>query len=153
MNSVLRGSILYESDMYYNLKESELRELEKIEEDYLRKVFKTTKGCPISQIYLEIGQTPARFEIQKLRLLFLKTILEESEQSLLSRFFHHQLEEPTKGDWASQCMSDLKKLRITESLTEIKKMSKQKFTDILNKRIKENALTYLKGKRKVKEKR
>ena len=95
MNSVLRGSILYTSDMYYNLKESELRELENIEEDYLRKVFKTTKGCPISQIYLEIGQTPARFEIQKLRLLFLKTILEESEQSLLSRFFHLQLEEPT----------------------------------------------------------
>ena len=31
-------------------------------------------------------------------------------------------------------------------------MSKQKFTDILNKRIKENALTYLKGKRKSKGK-
>ena len=45
-------------------------------------------------------------------------------------------------------MSDMKKLRITESLTEIKKMSKQKFTDILNKR----KCPYLKGKRKSKGK-
>ena len=99
MNSMLRPSILYASDMYYNLKESELRKLEQIEEGFLRKIFKTTKGCPISQLYLEIGVAPARFEIQKLRLLYLKYILEQSEDSLLSKFFHLQLDEPTRGDW------------------------------------------------------
>ena len=66
MNSMLRGSILYACEMYYNLKEGELRQIERIEEGYLRKVFKTTKGCPITQLYLEIGQIPACFEIQKI---------------------------------------------------------------------------------------
>ena len=75
MNSMLRGSILYACEMYYNLKEGELRQIERIEEGYLRKVFKTTKGCPITQLYLEIGQIPARFEIQKMRLLYLKCIV------------------------------------------------------------------------------
>ena len=42
LNSMLRGSILYAADMYYNLKESELRQIERIEEGYLRKIFKTT---------------------------------------------------------------------------------------------------------------
>ena len=88
MNIMLRGSILYASDMYYDLKERELCQIERIEENFLRKVLKTTKGCPIIQMYLELGQFPARFEIQKLRLLFLKTILEQDDDSNLKTFFN-----------------------------------------------------------------
>ena len=65
MNSMLRGTILYASDMYYNLKESELRHIERIEESFLRTVLQTSNGCPIVQLYLEMGQIPARFEIKK----------------------------------------------------------------------------------------
>ena len=41
---MLRGSILYASETYYNLTEKQLRSIEKIEEEYLRKILKTTKG-------------------------------------------------------------------------------------------------------------
>ena len=82
-NIILRSSILYASEAYYNLKEHEIRALEKIEEHYLRKLFQTTKGCPISQLYLEAGQYPARFEIIRRRLLFFKTILNENPDSLI----------------------------------------------------------------------
>ena len=68
MNVMIRSSILYASDMYYQLKETEVRQLERIEESYLRQVLKTTKGCPINQLYLCLGQYPARFEIQKMRM-------------------------------------------------------------------------------------
>ena len=44
--------------MYYNLKETDLRQIERIEEEFLRKILKTTKGCPIMQLYLEVGQHP-----------------------------------------------------------------------------------------------
>ena len=60
-NVMLRGSVLYASKTYYNLTETHLRTIEKIEEEYLRKILKTKKSCPISQIYLETGQWPARF--------------------------------------------------------------------------------------------
>lgn len=152
MNSMLRPSILYACDMYYDMKESELRQLEQIEEGFLRKILKTFRGCPISQLYLEIGQTPARFEIQKMRLLYLKYILEQSEETLLRKFFQLQIEEPTKGDWGSQCVIDLKELEITETFDEIKEMSKTKFTRLLKSRIEVNALKYLKNKRKSKGK-
>ena len=153
MNSMLRPSILYACDMYYDMKESELRKLEQIEEGFLRKILKTSKGCPISQLYLDIGQTPARFEIQKMRLLYLKYILEQSEEALLRKFFQLQIDEPTKGDWGSQCVIDLKELEITETFIEIKEMSKTKFTRLLKSRIEVNALKYLKKKRKIKEKK
>ena len=143
MNVMLRGSILYASEMYYSLKEMELRKIERIEEGYLRKIQNTTKGCPISQHYLEVGQYPARFEIQKMRVLYLKYILEEDEDSSLKKFLMLQLQEPSKGDWASTCMSDLKELNITQTFEEIKLMTKYKFSKMLKVKIRENALIYL----------
>ena len=74
MNVMLRGSILYACEMYYNLKESEIRQIERIEEHFMRKVLNTSKGCPIVQKYLTLGHIPAWFEIQKMRLMFMKKI-------------------------------------------------------------------------------
>ena len=147
LNVMVRSSILYASEMYYDLKETEVRQLERIEEGYLRQVLNTSKGCPISQIYLAVGHIPARFEIQKMRLLYLKYILEEDDSSLISKFFRLQVELPTKGDWASTCSNDLKELGITKSLKEIKSMSKSQFTNILKESVKRNAFKYLINKK------
>jgi hypothetical protein len=124
-----------------------VRHLERFEETYLRKVLNTTKGCPITQLYLAVGHTPARFEIQKMRLLYLKYILEEDDTSLLSKFFKLQLEFPTKGDWATTCMNDLKELNILNSLEEIKLMSKHAFTKMLKENGRKNAFQYLISKK------
>ena len=58
MNTMLRSIILYGCETYYNLKEGEIRQLERIEEGFLRELLKTSKGCPIAQLYLEVGQAP-----------------------------------------------------------------------------------------------
>ena len=97
---MLRSSILYASETYYNLKETELRQIERIEENYMRQLLKTSRGCPISKIYLELGQIPARFDIFKLRLYFLKDILNQEEDSLMFKFLQLKIQNPSKGDWA-----------------------------------------------------
>ena len=81
LNAILRPSILYACDMCYNLKETKLWHLERIEESYLRKVLNTTKICPIVQLYLEMGLTPGRVNIKKTRLLYLQYILQQSEDT------------------------------------------------------------------------
>ena len=63
MNVMLRSSILYACETYYNLKETEIRQIERIEESFMRQLIETTKGCPINQIYLELGHPPARYDI------------------------------------------------------------------------------------------
>jgi hypothetical protein len=143
MNVILRGSILYAGECYYNLTEIQLRSIERIEEKYLRKILKTSKGCPIVQIYLECGQWPARFELQKMRCLFLKQILQQDENSQVYKFFQLQLNQPVKGDWVSTCLEDLSQLKINKSLEEIKQISENKFKSLLKTRIKENAFEYL----------
>ena len=82
--------------------------MERMEESHLRHVLKTSKGCPITELYLSVGQNPARFELQKMRLLYIKCILHEEEISLISEFVYIQLDEATKGDWVSTCLNDLK---------------------------------------------
>ena len=103
---ILRPTILYAADMYYSMKENEYRQLERIEEEYLRKIVRTTKGCPLSNLYLEFGYLPARFEIIKMRLLYFKYILEQPEKSNIRKMLNLQFEKPSSGDWASTCMSD-----------------------------------------------
>ena len=51
----------------------------------MRRIFDTTWGCPVTQFYFELGQIPAMFEVQKMRLLYLKYILEQAEESFRSQ--------------------------------------------------------------------
>ena len=143
MNAILRPSILYAAECYYNITEGQLRRIERIEEKYLRKVFKTSRSCPIIQMYLEAGQWPARFELQKMRCLFLKQILNQDENSQVVRFFYLQLNQPVRNDWVSTCMEDLKKLEIFLAIDDLKNMNDVKFKKLVKSRIKENAFKYL----------
>ena len=68
------------------------------------------------------------------------------------QFFYLQIEQPTRGDWASTCLKDLTELRIDESLEEIKQMTKLKFNKLLKQRINENAVKYLTEKQGTKGK-
>ena len=45
LNSLLRSSILFAAEAMYNVKEIEYRHIERIEEDMIRQIFKTGKGC------------------------------------------------------------------------------------------------------------
>ena len=61
MNTMLNSSILYASETYHNLKET--------------------------QLYLTLGQIPACFSIIKIRMPFLKYILDEDDDDILGLKF------------------------------------------------------------------
>ena len=150
LNVFIRSSILYACETYYDLSETQIRILERIEEGFLRKIFHTTTGCPISQLYLEAGHVPARYAIKKARLLFLKTILEENESSTIKKFLMLQFEKPSKGDWAGSCIQDLKDLEIDLTLDEIRTISKYTYKALIKKSIHNKAFEYLIAKRRSK---
>ena len=147
MNVILRGTILYGTELFYNLKENELRKIERIEEQFMRKILRTTKGCPITSLYLTLGQIPARFAILKMRLLFFKYILIQPEESNIYRMLKLQLANPTRGDWASSCIKDLEIINFKITLNKIKSMKKKEFTKILKEKVEKASLKYLLEKR------
>jgi hypothetical protein len=108
LNSLLRSSILYAAEIMYNVKENEIRLLERVEEHMLRKLFKTGQGCPIYQLYFESGHCPARYQVKRMKLVFYQYILKQEDNSLLFRFLMAQKEEPRRGDWYSETQKILK---------------------------------------------
>ena len=147
MNVMLRSSILHASECYYNMKEKEIRQLERIEENFMRQLLKTKKSCPINQLYTELGQVPARFDIIKLRLFFLKYILNQDPESSIYKMYQLQLEFPKRGDWVSTCKKNLEELKLPLSNQEIRSMPKKVFMDLIRKKCKIRAYEYLMSKR------
>ena len=151
-NSILRPTLLYACETYYDLVESEVRQLERIEESYLRLAFNTSRSCPISQLYLETNQYPLRFEIMKYRILFLKYICSQNEDSILRKFINLQLSRPIKGDFPSVIKRDLKYLNMDISFNEIKEMKLSTIKSALKNAIHKRAFSYLMSKQKSKGK-
>lgn len=143
---MLRGSILYSVETYYNLKEDEIRTIEKIEESYMRNLLETKNGCNLALLYIELGHQPARFQIYKMQILYLHHILNQNETSLLLQFVKTQQKYPVKGDWFSQVMSAVKLLEITLSLEEIQVLKKDKLKKILKTQIEKKSIDYLQKK-------
>lgn len=72
--------------------------------------------------------------------------MHEKPDSLIHKFLQLQFENPTRGDWTSCCLQDLKDLKIGMSLEEIKIMTENKFKNLLKESIKQRAVEYLTGK-------
>ena len=147
MNCLLRRSILYSAETLYNLNEREMREFEKIEEGYLRELVGTGQKCPISQLYLEVGQYPARFDIFKIQILFYHYIINQDEKSLIFRFLQAQKDSPTKGDWFSIVKSNMLFINFSMTDEQMKHTTKYKLKKILKEKIETKAFQYLQNMR------
>ena len=66
--SLLRGSLLYAAEAMVNLKEKEIKLIEKSEEATLRDLLKTEFSAPRHLLYLELGIIPARYVIKQKKL-------------------------------------------------------------------------------------
>ena len=152
LNSLLRSSILYAAETYYNLSERNLRMLEIIEEDCLRKLLETGSECPIALLYLETGQLPARFHYQIMMLNFLKYILQQDLNSLISKFFRAQNEHPTNSDWVSNVKKILLSIKLYMTFEDIKFMKMNQFKKIVENKVRKAAFTYFLAKIKSKGK-
>ena len=103
LNSLLRSSILYAGETYYNLSEKDLRMIEAIEEECLSKIVKTGQKCPRVLLYLETGHHPARFQIFRMMLNFLKYILDQEKKFPCFKIFHGSERKPKQRGLGELC--------------------------------------------------
>ena len=84
-----------------NLKEKDIKLIERSEEATLRDLVKTEISAPRHILYLELGIIPKRFVIKQRKVMYLKHILMQNKNSLLKKVFNAQLKAPSNGDWVS----------------------------------------------------
>ena len=69
--------------------------------------------------------------------------MDEDENSSIRRVFELQLQYPTKNDWASDCLKNIKEMDINMTLGEIRMMPEKKFKNIVRQKSKKSAFRYL----------
>ena len=149
-NSLLVSSMLNNSEAWYNVTSSELDLLETIDLCFLRQLLRAPKATPKEMIYLELGIIPFRDLIRARRLNFLHTILNEEDNSILSKFFKAQLKYKTKKDWVSMVFEDMEYLELNQlGLEGIKVMKKPIFRRMINKKVEDKAFEKLENIKKL----
>ena len=83
---VLRESMIYNSEAWYNVTNRELDLLESVDLQFLRKILNAPRSTPKEMLYLEMGCVPFREMIRKRRISFLQYIVNENENSMLKIF-------------------------------------------------------------------
>jgi hypothetical protein len=113
-NSLLVSSVLFNSEAWYNLTESELNLLETIDVMFLRQLLQAPKGTPKEMLFLELGCIPLREIIRERRLGFLHYILNQDPKSIVHRFFKSQMDKRNKRDWVTTVLEDLRYLDLED---------------------------------------
>ena len=81
--SLLRGSLLYGTESMVNLREKDVKLIEKAEEATLRDLLGPDFSAPRHLLYLELGILPPRYVIQQMKIMHLKHIVTQDKNSLL----------------------------------------------------------------------
>ena len=143
--SLFLSSLISNSEAWVNLTKKNVTDLEKVDEQLLRKILSAHPKTPTELLYLELGAIPVRFTLMSRRINYLWYLIHDKEGSLLKTFFEAQCEQPIRGDWVSTVKQDLADLKIKMSFEEIANISKEAFKKLVKDNVNKSALEYLKN--------
>ena len=132
------------SEAWVNLTKKNVTDLEKVDEQLLRKILSAHPKTPTELLYLELGAIPVRFTLMSRRINYLWYLIHDKEGSLLKTFFEAQCDQPIRGDWVSTVKEDMADLNIKMSFEEIAEISKEAFKKLVKEKVQKSALHYLK---------
>ena len=141
--SMLVNGTMTNSEVWYNVTESEVAELENLDKLFFRKILGVPGSTPNEAYCLEFGVLPLGVILKARRINYLHRILTSDKKGMLFSFFIVQWHNPTKGDWTEQVKEDLEDLNIAADLESIEKKSKDAFKRLVKLKAKVYALKIL----------
>ena len=132
--SLLLSKILTNAEIWYNLRPSEICELESMDKSFFQKLLKVPQSTPSEAFFLELGVLPIGTIIKFRRICYLHNVLKRKKSSMLYRFFITQWLKPCRGDWVLQVQRDLQDFQIVMDLDEISSYSKDSFKRLVKSR-------------------
>lgn len=150
-NSIFTSSLLYGTEVLFNLTQEEIKILNRADEHMLKEVLGLESTTPGVLLAEELGLEPVEVMIKKKRAGFYKYLLDHRKE-LASEVFQKQAEDPMKGDWAKVIKIDLEDLKIDMSEEDIENMPKKVWKKMVNSNARELAVKiYMKKKTKLKK--
>ena len=141
--AMLLNGMLYNSEAWHSVSETEMRMLETVDECLLRTLVKGHAKTPLEFLYLEAGATPIRFIISSRRLLYHQVILKREESELTKRVYKEQIRNPSKGDFVELIKEDFKSINEVQNDDMISNTNTTLYKKHIKAKIKISALKYL----------
>ena len=141
--SMFVNGTLTNADVWYGLENKDLKPLEDLDRQLIRKEFIFPISTPLEALHLELGLLPLSCIVKERRVNYLHYLLKSDHSKMLHKFFEAQMENPSKKDWAEQIRADLTDLGFKEDLEWIQSESEYTFKKLVKVRIKEFALDKL----------
>ena len=144
--AMLLNGILFNSEAWHAVSETELRMLEVVDEHLLRSLVKGHSKTPLEFLYLETGAVPIRFILSSRRLNYHHAILQRDDKELIKRVYKAQAEDPVTGDFTELLKEDFKIINEQQEDDQIRMTSKVIYKQQVKNKIKNAAFLYLKNK-------
>ena len=141
--AMLINGMLGSSEVWYGVKEKEIKELEDVDKLLLRKFLDAPSSSSVEGLYLELGLTPLHIILKARRINYLHYLANLNKNEMLYNFFETQWKYPCKDDWTAQVKKDMKDFGINEDLEELKAKSKNSFKKVVKIKMLEYSLDYL----------
>ena len=135
--SLLISSTLYNSSVWYNLNQTEIHELNKIDKFFFSRLFRISSTATFESFLLETGTMELEMHIKCRRVIYFHNLLHRKKHQLIYIFFMTQYYRRTSKDWVTQTLRDFEDLNIDASFQYLEKVSVLSFKRIVKTRIKE----------------
>ena len=146
---------LYNSEVWCNYNESNLKQLGILDRKILRCILGAHAKSPSEMLYLETNLLQIPDIISTRRLMYYQNILKRQDDEIVRKVFVAQQKNPCKGDWIELVLADMKKYNICISEEKISSMSDQQFKVLIKKHINQHSFQELNtiktGHKKVKD--
>ena len=106
------NGILTNADVWYNLGQSDLDELETVDRLLLRRILSVPETTCIEALYLETGSMDIDTIIKAKRINYLHYLIKEEGSTMLFKFFQSVVGQTCQGDWNSQVKKDLEDFQV-----------------------------------------
>ena len=136
-DSIFLSSILKNSEVWYGVTQSDIEELEILDKNLLRSIFKVPSSTPVAGLYLESGSIRIGTLIKARRINYLHYLLKLSRSEMLSNFFYTQWEHSVKLDWTEQVKKDLSDFGLPRDLESLENLSVKYCKNLIKKKAKE----------------
>ena len=151
---IIVPKLLHNSETWSNLNKTEIKEIEKIYSQAIKRLIGIPYSTPTIGLFIELGIPSIEELIEKKKLMYFYRLMNQDDTKLTAKIFKQQQSMPEKN-WASEIKEIIKKYQINDE--NIKGMKKNAWKKEIDCKLKEMQVKYrkdwLKPSKKCKQKK
>ena len=125
--SMLVSKLIFNAEVWVNIRKEELNKLTSGDESYLIKILGLKRTVMKESLYTETGKYPIKYLIMQRKIMYLRHLLKREKKELISRVLSAQIYNTETNDWYGEVREDMNFIDVQLSNEEVEKMQKKRF--------------------------